>query len=51
MDDGTGGPAGAPLSWRGVAAVVAARGVVLEVHLRSVLDRAPAGRLARDVLD
>ncbi|WP_448615071.1 hypothetical protein [Modestobacter sp. URMC 112] len=42
-------PAAGRLSWRGLADVVAAPGVVVAVRLRSPLDRAPAGRLAVDV--
>ena len=38
------------LSWRSLAAVVAAREVVVCVDLLPALDRAPAGQLARDVL-
>jgi 1-acyl-sn-glycerol-3-phosphate acyltransferase len=37
------------LTWRGLAAVVAARDVVVAVRLLPPLTRAPAGRLARDV--
>ena len=43
------GPAAGRLSWRGLADVAAAPGVVVSVRLRSALDRAPAGRLAVDV--
>jgi hypothetical protein len=45
-----GAPGGGVLSWRGLAAVVGARCVVVEVHLLPQLERAPADRLAVDVL-
>ncbi|GAB3355877.1 hypothetical protein [Modestobacter lapidis] len=44
-----GAPAAGRLTWRGLAEVVAARDVVVTVHLLAPLDRAPAGQLARDV--
>ncbi len=37
------------LSWRGLAAVIGARSLVLQVHLLPPLDRPPADRLAVDV--
>lgn len=46
---GLGEPGAGPLTWRGLAAVVGAREVVVTVRLLPALDRAPAGRLARDV--
>jgi 1-acyl-sn-glycerol-3-phosphate acyltransferase len=49
VDGPVGEPVGGVLSWRGLAAVIGARGVVVEVHLLPRLDRAPAGRLAVDV--
>ena len=47
--EGIDGAADGALSWRGLAAVVGARSVVVEVHLMPPLDRAPADRLAADV--
>lgn len=46
---GTGGAADGALSWRGLAGVIRARGVVLEVCLLPQLDRAGADQLAVDV--
>jgi 1-acyl-sn-glycerol-3-phosphate acyltransferase len=46
---GPGTPAAGGLTWRALGEVVAARDVVVAVQLLPALDRAPAGRLARDV--
>lgn len=46
---GPGSPDAGRLTWAALAAVVAARDVVLTVRLLPALERAPAGRLALDV--